>query len=63
MPIDPAAPILMFDSGVGGLSVLAALRRVLPQAPVIYVADNAGLPYGLRPRPKWPRACRGYLGE
>jgi glutamate racemase len=29
MTDEPAAPILMFDSGVGGLSVLAALRRVI----------------------------------
>jgi glutamate racemase len=42
------APILLFDSGVGGLSVLAKLRQALPQAPVIYVADNAGLPYGTK---------------
>ena len=40
------APILLFDSGVGGLSVLAELRKLLPDAPVIYAADNAGLPYG-----------------
>jgi glutamate racemase len=42
----PAAPILLFDSGVGGLTVLEELRKVLPQAPVIYVADYAALPYG-----------------
>lgn len=40
------APILIFDSGVGGLSVLAKIRRVLPHAPIIYSADYAGLPYG-----------------
>ena len=45
-PVDPAAPLLLFDSGVGGLSVLAAVRALLPSAPVIYAADNAGLPYG-----------------
>ncbi|MGD9665089.1 MAG: glutamate racemase, partial [Novosphingobium sp.] len=43
---DPAAPILLFDSGLGGLTVLAELRKLLPQAPVIYVADSAALPYG-----------------
>lgn len=42
------APILMFDSGVGGLSVLACVRRLLPTAPIVYVADNAGYPYGTR---------------
>ena len=42
--VDPAAPILVFDSGVGGLSVLGEVRRLLPGAPIIYAADNAGLP-------------------
>lgn len=46
--IDPGAPLLLFDSGVGGLSVLRKVRAVLPEAPVIYVADNAGLPYGAK---------------
>lgn len=43
-----ASPILIFDSGVGGLSVLAPIRALLPQAPVVYAADNAGYPYGTR---------------
>jgi len=43
-----AAPILFFDSGVGGLSVVAAARRLLPQAPFVYAADLAGFPYGTR---------------
>ena len=63
MPTDPAAPILMFDSGVGGLSVLAALRRVLPQAPVIYVADNAGLPYGQKTEAEVAARVSGLLGR
>lgn len=41
-------PILFFDSGVGGLSVLAPTRALLPQAPFVYVADNAGFPYGTK---------------
>jgi glutamate racemase len=41
-------PLLLFDSGVGGLSVLAEVRRVLPNAPIVYVADNAGFPYGTK---------------
>lgn len=41
-------PILMFDSGVGGLSVLAPTRARLPQASYVYVADNGGFPYGIR---------------
>jgi glutamate racemase len=43
-----AAPILLFDSGVGGLSVLAKVREALPLAPIVYVADNAGFPYGTK---------------
>src|ERR671913_728254 len=46
--MDPAAPLLFFDSGVGGLSVLGPTRELLPNAPIIYVADNAGFPYGER---------------
>src|SRR6195952_5336745 len=41
-------PILLFDSGVGGLSVLAAVRDLLPNAGLVYVADSAGFPYGTR---------------
>ncbi|RJF90908.1 glutamate racemase [Sphingomonas cavernae] len=41
-------PILFFDSGVGGLSVLAPTRALLPHAPFVYAADNAGFPYGTK---------------
>lgn len=43
-----ARPLLIFDSGVGGLSVLEALRSTLPDAPIVYAADNAGYPYGTK---------------
>ena len=46
--MDPSAPILFFDSGVGGLSVLAPTRELLPDAPIVYAADSAGFPYGKR---------------
>ena len=46
--MNPAAPLLFFDSGVGGLSVLAPTRALLPQAPIVYAADNAGFPYGAK---------------
>ena len=36
----------VFDSGVGGLSVLHHIRRTLPQARLLYVADSAHVPYG-----------------
>lgn len=41
-------PLLVFDSGIGGLSVLAEIRKKLPSAPVVYCADNAGFPYGIK---------------
>ncbi|MFM8543103.1 MAG: glutamate racemase [Chakrabartia sp.] len=43
-----ARPILVFDSGVGGLSVLAHIQRKLPHAPIVYAADNARYPYGTK---------------
>jgi glutamate racemase len=42
------ATIGIFDSGVGGLSVLRAIRALLPCHPVIYLADQAHVPYGAR---------------
>ena len=44
----PSAPLLFFDSGVGGLSVLGPTRALLPNAPIVYAADSAGFPYGKR---------------
>lgn len=46
--VDANSPILFFDSGVGGLSVLGPTLRLLPTAPIIYAADSAGFPYGRR---------------
>jgi glutamate racemase len=44
----PSIPIGVFDSGVGGLSVLRAIRREMPGVLVIYAADQAHVPYGSR---------------
>ncbi len=44
-----AAPIGVFDSGVGGLTVLAEIRRALPAEHLLYVADSGHAPYGERP--------------
>lgn len=46
--MDSAAPLLFFDSGVGGLSVLGPTRALLPNAPIVYAADSAAFPYGQR---------------
>ncbi len=42
-------PIGVFDSGVGGLSVLIELRRLLPAEDLVYFADSGNCPYGPRP--------------
>ncbi len=42
-------PIGVFDSGVGGLTVLAALLRALPRENYLYLGDAARLPYGPKP--------------
>ncbi len=43
-----SAPILFFDSGVGGLSIVAQARALLPTARFVYAADSAGFPYGIK---------------
>ena len=43
-----AQPIGIFDSGVGGLSVLRHVRARLPHERLLYVADQAHVPYGSR---------------
>ena len=46
--MNPDAPLLFFDSGIGGLSVLGPTRALLPAAPIVYVADNGAYPYGTK---------------
>jgi glutamate racemase len=46
IPIRPHQAIGVFDSGVGGLSVLREIRRLLPGEDLHYVADSAFAPYG-----------------
>ena len=48
MPAPEHRPVLFLDSGVGGLSVLAPARALLPLMPVVYVADTASYPYGTK---------------
>lgn len=43
-------PIAMFDSGVGGLTVLDAISKLLPNENLIYLGDTARVPYGTRAR-------------
>ena len=51
-----SAPVGVFDSGPGGLSVLREIRRTLPQEDVVYLADTAHQPYGSRSQ----REVRGF---
>jgi len=44
------APIGVFDSGFGGLTILREIRRVLPQYDYLFLGDNARAPYGVRSR-------------
>jgi glutamate racemase len=45
-PSDPRPTVLVFDSGVGGLSVYDEIRHLLPDLHYIYVFDNVAFPYG-----------------
>ena len=63
MPLPETAPILIFDSGVGGLTVLGELRKLLPDAPVIFAADQAGLPYGEKTEAEVAARVAGLLGR
>ncbi|MEO9633268.1 MAG: glutamate racemase [Parasphingorhabdus sp.] len=46
--IGECPPLLFFDTGVGGLSVLSETKKLLPNAPIVYAADYAGMPYGMK---------------
>src|ERR1044072_4453203 len=56
---DAAAPLGVFDSGVGGLTVARALFDTLPKESVVYFGDTARVPYG----PKSPDTVRRYSAE
>ena len=45
-PSDPRPTVLVFDSGVGGLSVYNEIRQLLPNLHYIYAFDNVAFPYG-----------------
>ena len=45
-------PIGVFDSGVGGISVLKELVRLMPRESYLYFGDSANAPYGVRPTPQ-----------
>ncbi|UCG74765.1 MAG: glutamate racemase [Gemmatimonadota bacterium] len=57
--LDPDEPIGVFDSGVGGLTVVHAIRERLPFESILYLGDTARVPYG----PKSPETIRRYAAE
>ncbi len=60
------APIGIFDSGIGGLTVFAAVRKLLPQESLIYLGDTARVPYGTKSAEtvvRYARQCAGFLVE
>lgn len=60
------APIGVFDSGLGGLTVVRAIRERLPQEDLVYLGDNARVPYGTRSARtvlSYARGCARRLGE
>jgi len=50
VPVGDAGRVLIFDSGVGGLSILSALKPQFKAGEFIYASDNAAFPYGTRSR-------------
>jgi glutamate racemase len=59
--INPQAPIGVFDSGVGGLSVLPALREALPNEDILFLGDQAHVPYGPRGLAEVRRLMEGVM--
>src|SRR5271157_4170747 len=53
----------LFDSGLGGLTVLARLRERLPYADVLFFADQANVPYGDRPHAELLRLLHANLAR
>jgi len=56
--IDRRAPVGVLDSGVGGLTVVRQMKRLLPKESVLYLGDTGRLPYGPRPRGEVRRFTR-----
>lgn len=59
---EASAPIGVFDSGVGGLSVLAEIARLLPHESLLYVADCGNIPYGEKSPEFIRQRCRSVAG-
>ncbi len=66
MSSDSKRPIGLFDSGIGGLTVMAAVRRRLPGEELVYLGDTARVPYGTKSAEtvvRYARECANFLVE
>jgi glutamate racemase len=63
MTPDSAKPVLVFDSGIGGLTVLRELRVLMPERSFVYVADDAGFPYGNWDEPALKQRLLSLFGD
>ncbi|QLC23425.1 glutamate racemase [Parasphingopyxis sp. CP4] len=61
--MQPDQPILLLDTGVGGLSILEPVRALLPHAPIAYALDQAGFPYGQKPEAELAARVPALLGR
>lgn len=60
---DKYSPVGVFDSGVGGISVLAAMAKLMPGEHFIYCGDTANMPYGTKPQAEVMTCVRGVIGR
>jgi len=58
-----AQPLLLLDTGVGGLSILGPIRKLLPNAPIILALDQAGFPYGQKSEAELAARVPALLGR
>jgi glutamate racemase len=66
MGLDPNAPLGVFDSGLGGLTVVRELRKALPAERIIYLGDTARVPYGTKGSAtviRYALGCARHLAE
>jgi glutamate racemase len=62
-PMDASPTILMFDSGLGGLTVHREVVKARPDARIVYAADDAGFPYGPRAEPELVEHVLGVMAD
>ncbi len=55
---EPAPVLGVFDSGIGGLTVVKEIKRLLPRLPIVYFGDTARTPYGTKSRETLQRYAR-----